>query len=184
MNIRIRLIVIILIMTCSLNINADDYRDIMKIAPLINCVKKGDVNITALAKSNGYQYKGIYHDPDLADYYYNKVYYKNCKVRKDGTAYRFFKGNSSVIIAASVGFGPCISLTLYSKKAYNYYLRYLIKKLGYQITTDSIGQYLVKEGIAIDLIRGDHSYTFTIRRNIQVSSFDSGLTFSRISNSR
>lgn len=50
--------------------------------------------------------------------YYEDVYYKNCMVAADGSPIKYGKGNSSVLIAGSVGFGPFVSIRVYNKRAY------------------------------------------------------------------
>ena len=82
------------------------FNDIISIGELIKSVKEGNVGIKKIAERSDYAFRGRYHDPELNDFYYEDVYYKNCMVATDGSPIKYGKGNSSVLIAGSVGFGP------------------------------------------------------------------------------
>ena len=94
------------------------FNDIISIGELIKSVKDGNVGIKKMAERSGYAFRGRYHDPELNDFYYEDVYYKNCMVAADGCPIKYGKGNSSVLIAGSVGFGPFVSIRVYNKRAY------------------------------------------------------------------
>ena len=85
---------------------------------LIKSVKEGNVGIKKISERSGYAFRGRYHDPELNDFYYEDVYYKNCMVAADGSPIKYGKGNSSVLIAGSVGFGPFVSIRVYNKRAF------------------------------------------------------------------
>ena len=94
------------------------FDDIFSIGELIKSVKEGNVGIKKIAENSGYAFRGRYHDPELNDFYYEDIYYKNCMVASDGSPIKYGKGNSSVLIAGSVGFGPFVSIRVYNKRAY------------------------------------------------------------------
>ena len=96
------------------------FNDIISIGELIKSVKGDNVGIKKIAERSGYAFRGRYHDPELNDFYYEDVYYKNCMVAADGSPIKYGNGNSSVLIAGSVGFGPFVSIRVYNKRAYNY----------------------------------------------------------------
>lgn len=54
------------------------FNDIISVGELIKSVKEGNVNIKKIAEKSGYAFRGRYHDPELNDFYYEDVYYKNC----------------------------------------------------------------------------------------------------------
>ena len=45
-----------------------------------------------MAEKSGYAFRGRYHDPELNDFYYEDVYYKNCMVAADGSPIKYGKG--------------------------------------------------------------------------------------------
>ena len=53
------------------------FNDIISIGELIKSVKEGNVGIKKIAERSGYAFRGRYHDPELNDFYYEDVYYKN-----------------------------------------------------------------------------------------------------------
>ena len=53
------------------------FSDIINIGELIKSVKESNVNIKKIAEKSGYSFRGRYHEPDLNDFYYENVYYKN-----------------------------------------------------------------------------------------------------------
>ena len=55
-------------------------------------VKEGNVGIKKIAERSGYAFRGRYHDPELNDFYYEDVYYKNCMVAADGSPIKYGKG--------------------------------------------------------------------------------------------
>lgn len=57
---------------------AATFNDIISIGELIKSVKEGNVGIKKIAERSGYAFRGRYHDPELNDFYYEDVYYKNC----------------------------------------------------------------------------------------------------------
>ena len=94
------------------------FNDFISIGELIKSVKDGNVGIKKIAERSGYAFRGRYHDPELNDFYYEDVYYKNCMVAADGSPIKYGKGNSSVLIAGSVGFGPFVLIRVYNKRAF------------------------------------------------------------------
>ena len=68
------------------------FNDIISIGELIKSVKEGNVSIMKIAERNGYAFRGRYHDPELNDFYYEDVYYKNCMVAADGSPIKYGKG--------------------------------------------------------------------------------------------
>ena len=68
------------------------FNDIISIGELIKSVKEGNVNIKKIAERSGYAFRGRYHDPELNDFYYEDVYYKNCMVAADGSPIKYGKG--------------------------------------------------------------------------------------------
>ena len=68
------------------------FNDIISIGELIKSVKEGNVGIKKIAEKSGYAFRGRYHDPELNDFYYEDVYYKNCMVAADGSPIKYGKG--------------------------------------------------------------------------------------------
>ena len=68
------------------------FDDVFSIGELIKSVKEGNVGITKMAEKSGYAFRGRYHDPELNDFYYENVYYKNCMVAADGSPIKYGKG--------------------------------------------------------------------------------------------
>ena len=68
------------------------FNDIISIGELIKIVKEGNVGIKKIAERSGYAFRGRYHDPELNDFYYEYVYYKNCMVAADGCPIKYGKG--------------------------------------------------------------------------------------------
>lgn len=119
---------------------------------LIKSVKEDYVGIKKIAERSGYAFRGRYHDPELNDLYYEDVYYKNCMVAADGSPIKYGKGNSSVLIAGSVGFGPFVSIRVYNKRAYNYIKSELRNKFHFK-TEEVDGKWttLKKGNVVIDI---------------------------------
>ncbi len=137
------------------------FNDIISIGELIKSVKKGNVNIKKMAKKSGYAFRGRYHDPDLNDFYYEDVYYKNCMVAADGSPIKYGKGNSSVLIAGSVGFGPFVSIRVYNKRAYNHIKSEITNKLLFKIArVDGKWTTLKKGNVLVDISVDSNAYVF------------------------
>ena len=68
------------------------FNDIISIGELIKSVKEGNAGIKKIAERSGYAFRGRYHDPELNDFYYEDVYYKNCMVAADGSPIKYGKG--------------------------------------------------------------------------------------------
>ena len=68
------------------------FNDIISIGELIKSVKEGNVGIKKIAERSDYAFRGRYHDPELNDFYYEDVYYKNCMVAADGSPIKYGKG--------------------------------------------------------------------------------------------
>ena len=68
------------------------FNDIIIIGELIKSVKVCNVGIKKIAEKSGYAFRGRYHDPELNDFYYEDVYYKNCMVAADGCPIKYGKG--------------------------------------------------------------------------------------------
>lgn len=130
---------------------------------LIKSVKEDYVGIKKIAERSGYAFRGRYHDPELNDLYYEDVYYKNCMVAADGSPIKYGKGNSSVLIAGSVGFGPFVSIRVYNKRAYNYIKSELRNKFHFK-TEEVDGKWttLKKGNVVIDVSVDGNAYCFTI----------------------
>ena len=139
------------------------FNDIISIGELIKSVKEGNVSIMKIAERNGYAFRGRYHDPELNDFYYEDVYYKNCMVAADGSPIKYGKGNSSVLIAGSVGFGPFVSIRVYNKRAYNYIKSELRNKFHFK-TAEVDGKWttLMKGNVIVDVSVDGKAYCFTI----------------------
>ena len=139
------------------------FDDIFSIGELIKSVKEGNVGIKKIAERSGYAFRGRYHDPELNDFYYEDVYYKNCMVASDGSPIKYGKGNSSVLIAGSVGFGPFVSIRVYNKRAYNYIKSELRNKFHFK-TEEVDGKWttLKKGNVVIDVSVDGNAYCFTI----------------------
>lgn len=54
------------------------FNDIISVGEVIKSVEEGNVGIKKIAEKSGYAFRGRYHDPELNDFYYEDVYYKNC----------------------------------------------------------------------------------------------------------
>uniref|UniRef100_UPI004027FD2E hypothetical protein n=1 Tax=Prevotella sp. TaxID=59823 RepID=UPI004027FD2E len=139
------------------------FNDIISIGELIKSVKEGNVGIMKIAEKSGYAFRGRYHDPELNDFYYEDVYYKNCMVAADGSPIKYGKGNSSVLIAGSVGFGPFVSISVYNKRAYNYIKSELRNKFHFK-TAEVDGKWttLKKGNVVVDVSVDGNAYCFTI----------------------
>ena len=135
---------------------------IISISELIKSVKEGNVGIKKIAEKSGYAFQGRYHDPELNDFYYEDVYYKNCMVAADGSPIKYGKGNSSVLIAGSVGFGPFVSICVYNKRAYNYIKSELRNKFHFK-TAEVDGKWatLKKGSVVVDVSVDGNAYGFT-----------------------
>lgn len=138
------------------------FNDIISIGELIKSVKEGNVGIKKIAEKSGYSFRGRYHDPELNDFYYEDVYYKNCMVAADGSPIKYGKGNSSVLIAGSVGFGPFVSIRVYNKRAYNYIKSELRNKFHFK-TAEVDGKWttLKKGNVVVDVSVDGNAYGFT-----------------------
>ena len=138
------------------------FNDIISIGELIKSVKEGNVGIMKIAEKSGYAFRGRYHDPELNDFYYEDVYYKNCMVAADGSPIKSGKGNSSVLIAGSVGFGPFVSISVYNKRAYNYIKSELRNKFHFK-TAEVDGKWttLKKGNVIVDVSVDGNAYGFT-----------------------
>ena len=139
------------------------FDDIISIGELIKSVKEGNVGIKKIAERSGYAFRGRYRDPELNDFYYEDVYYKNCMVAADGSPIKYGKGNSSVLIAGSVGFGPFVSIRVYNKRAYNYIKSELRNKFHFK-TAEVDGKWttLKKGNVVVDVSVDGNAYCFTI----------------------
>ena len=138
------------------------FNDIISIGELIKSVKEGNVGIKKIAERSDYAFRGRYHDPELNDFYYEDVYYKNCMVAADGSPIKYGKGNSSVLIAGSVGFGPFVSIRVYNKRAYNYIKSELRNKFLFK-TAEVDGKWttLKKGNVVVDVSVDGNAYGFT-----------------------
>ena len=138
------------------------FNDIISIGELIKSVKEGNVGIKKIAERSGYAFRGRYHDPELNDFYYEDVYYKNCMVAADGSPIKYGKGNSSVLIAGSVGFGPFVSIRVYNKCTYNHIKSELRNKFHFK-TVEVAGKWttLNKWNVVVDVSVDGNAYGFT-----------------------
>ena len=138
------------------------FDDVFSIGELIKSVKEGSVGIKKIAEKSGYSFSGRYHDPELNNFYYEDVYYKNCMVAADGSPIKYGKGNSSVLIAGSVGFGPFVSISVYNKRAYNYIKSELRNKFHFK-TAEFDGKWttLKKGNVIVDVSVDGNAYCFT-----------------------
>lgn len=138
------------------------FDDIFSIGELKKSVKEDSVGIKKIAEKSGYAFRGRYHDPELNDFYYEDVYYKNCMVAADGSPIKYGKGNSSVLIAGSVGFGPFVSIRVYNKRAYNYIKSELRNKFHFK-TAEVDGKWatLKKGNVVVDVSVDGNAYCFT-----------------------
>lgn len=138
------------------------FNDIISIGELIKSVKEGNVGIKKIAENSGYAFRGRYHDPELNDFYYEDVYYKNCMVAADGSPIKYGNGNSSVLIAGSVGFGPFVLIRVYNKRAYNYIKSELRNKFHFK-TAEVAGKWatLKKGNVVVDVSVDGNAYCFT-----------------------
>ena len=138
------------------------FNDIISIGELIKSVKEDNVGIKKIAEKSGYAFQGRYHDPELNDFYYEDVYYKNCMVAADGSPIKYGKGNSSVLIAGSVGFGPFVSIRVYNKRAYNYIKSELKNKFHFKTAkVDGKWATLNKGNVVVDVSVDGNAYGFT-----------------------
>ena len=138
------------------------FNDIISIGEVIKSVKEGNVGIKKIAEKSDYAFRGRYHDPELNDFYYEDIYYKNCMVAADGSPIKYGKGNSSVLIAGSVGFGPFVSIRVYNKRAYNYIKSELRNKFLFK-TAEVDGKWatLNKGNVIVDISVDGNAYCFT-----------------------
>ena len=138
------------------------FNDIISIGEVIKSVKEGNVGIKKMAEKSDYAFRGRYHDPELNDFYYEDIYYKNCMVAADGSPIKYGKGNSSVLIAGSVGFGPFVSIRVYNKRAYNYIKSELRNKFHFK-TAEVDGKWttLNKGNVVVDVSVDGNAYGFT-----------------------
>lgn len=138
------------------------FNDIISIGELIKSVKEGNVGIKKIAERSGYAFRGRYHDPELNDFYYEDVYYKNCLVAADGSPIKYGNGNSSVLIAGSVGFGPFVSIRVYNKCTYNHIKSELRNKFHFK-TVEVARKWttLNKGNVVVDVSVDGNAYGFT-----------------------
>lgn len=138
------------------------FNDIISIGEVIKGVMEGHVGIKKIAKRSGYAFRGRYHDPELNDFYYEDVYYKNCLVAADGSPIKYGNGNSSVLIAGSVGFGPFVSIRVYNKCTYNHIKSELRNKFLFKtVEIDSKWGTLMKGNVVVDVFVDGNTYGFT-----------------------
>ena len=138
------------------------FSDIINIGELIKSVKESNVNIKKIAEKSGYSFRGRYHEPDLNDFYYENVYYKNCMVTADGTPIKYGKGNSSVLIAGSIGFGPFVSISVFNKRAYNYIKSEIRNRFLFKTAeVDGKCTTLKKGNAVVDVYEDGNEYCFT-----------------------
>ena len=138
------------------------FNDIISIGEVIKSVMEGHVGIKKIAKRSGYAFRGRYHDPELNDFYYEDVYYKNCTVAADGSPIKYGKGNSSVLIDGSVGFGPFVSIRVYNKRAYNHIKSKLRNKFLFKtVEIDGKCATLMKGNVVVDVFVNGNVYGFT-----------------------
>lgn len=138
------------------------FNDIISIGEVIKSVMEGHVGIKKIAKRSGYAFRGRYHDPELNDFYYEDVYYKNCTVAADGSPIKYGKGNSSVLIDGSVGFGPFVSIRVYNKRAYNHIKSELRNKFLFKaVEIDGKCATLMKGNVVVDVFVNGNVYGFT-----------------------
>lgn len=83
-------------------------------------------------------------------------------VAADGSPIKYGKGNSSVLIAGSVGFGPFVSIRVYNKRAYNYIKSELRNKFHFK-TAEVDGKWatLKKGNVIVDVSVDGNAYCFT-----------------------
>lgn len=138
------------------------FDDIISISELIKSVKEGNVGIKKIAENSDYAFRGRYHDPELNDFYYEDVYYKNCMVAADGSPIKYGKGNSSLLIVGSVGFGPFVSIRVYNKRAYNHIKSELSNMFHFK-TAEVDGKWatLKKGNVVVDVSVDGNAYCFT-----------------------
>ena len=138
------------------------FSDIISIGELIKSVKENVVGIKKIAEKSGYAFRGRYHDHELNDFYYEDVYYKNCMVAADGSPIKYGNGNSSVLIAGSVGFGPFVSISVFNKRAYNHIKSELKNKFHFK-TAEVDGKWttLKKGNVVVDVSVDGNAYCFT-----------------------
>ena len=84
-------------------------------------------------------------------------------VAADGSPIKYGKGNSSVLIAGSVGFGPFVSIRVYNNRAYNYIKSELRNKFHFK-TAEVDGKWttLKKGNVIVDVSLDGNAYCFTI----------------------
>lgn len=141
--------------------NAQNYSDIINIQTLVSAMANNR-NAGAILTSKGYK-RTAYCPMEEGSHYGYTTYYKNCKVRRDGTPVSYSKGNSSTVQIGSMGVGPFINLTVYSSGAYNYIYKKLVSA-GYRLYRGgNYYDYSLRKGhIAIDVSRSNRGGSFII----------------------
>lgn len=142
------------------------------IEELILFVRNSNKGVGTYLKQRGYKDMGWFHATNLGSQYGSQKYCHNCSVDKSGYPIRY-QSNSSIIESGSVGFGPCITITLFSKERTDDIYFQLLKS-GYKADNNSDyssdnmdnSTSLVNGNIAVDFSVIDQKYYITIRRNI------------------
>ena len=83
-------------------------------------------------------------------------------VAADGSPIKYGNGNSSVLIAGSVGFGPFVSISVYNKRAYNHIKSKLTNEFLFK-TAEVDGKWttLKKGNVVVDVSVDGNAYCFT-----------------------
>lgn len=143
--------------------NAQNYSDIINIHTLISAMVNNR-NLGATLTAKGYKHTAYYPMEEGSHYGYI-TYYKNCKVRRDGTPISYSKGNSSTVQIGSMGVGMFINLEVYNSGAYNYVCNKLVA-FGYRLYRGgNYYDYTLRKGnIMIDVSRSSNGGSFIIER--------------------
>ena len=87
---------------------------------------------------------------------------RNCLVAADGSPIKYGNGNSSVLIAGSVGFGPFVSIRVYNKCTYNHIKSELRNKFHFKtVEVAGKGTTLNKWNVVVDVSVDGNAYGFT-----------------------
>ncbi len=156
------LLLVMVFLFVSIAVNAQRYSDIIDINTLISAMVNDSYPGSSLSKK-GYKHLKQNQIEGLGSHNGVEIYYKNCTVDREGMPTSFSKGNSSIVMIVSVGFGTVISLQVFNRGAYDNICMELVN-MGYQLYNDGINgdQSYRKGDMIIDISRAGKSYQFTI----------------------
>lgn len=137
---------------------------VISIGTLITCYQSDDDRIYTLLSDNGYRSKGWIHEEGFNTQYGRYYYSKNCTVSRTGKVTPRNRSTASLVTIGSIGFGPFITLTVYSRSAYQQQMR-ILKQRGFRyVERDQYGNVTYRHGkVYVDVNTTGGTCEFCIR---------------------